>query len=133
MRMKQAVEVESNAWGSGLDKPMSPLASTVCSLATDCTPHPAQPALSPTDTPMISCIHTQVPFHPSLHPPHLHPTFMLLFLFFGLPSHQLTLSTAPLLLESFRGTPSAISSETSSLPGYYLRQWLCNRITWRAC
>lgn len=94
-RMKQAVEAESYAWASGLDRPMSLLASTVCALATDCTPHPAQPTLSPTDAPMVSHSQTQVLSQPSLNAHLPHPTFMLLFSSFGLPTHELTLSTTP--------------------------------------
>lgn len=39
MRMKQV-------WESGLERPMSLLVSTICSLLTDCTPHPGQPTLT---------------------------------------------------------------------------------------
>lgn len=54
--------------------------------------------------------------HASLPPLLSYPTFLLLFPFFGLQSHQFTLSTAPRLLAP-GDTTSAVSSWARSLQG----------------
>lgn len=49
------VEAESQAWIG----PCPCQLSTVCSLATDCTPHPGQPTLPSMGVSTMSCIQTQ--------------------------------------------------------------------------
>lgn len=64
---------------------MSLLVSTIYYLVTDCTPHPAQPTLSPTDAPMVK-LHLDTGPISTKPPPALpRPIFVLLFPFFGLP------------------------------------------------
>lgn len=90
---------------SGPNRVTYALVSAVCSLATDCAPRPRQ------STGASNKVHPDTGPFPTKPPP--------LLPFSGLLSHQLTLKTAPQLLESCRGT-AAMSTWARRLLGSLL-------------